>query len=170
MLLIKVCPRWQCINSGRSCCLPGQDPSSILMVCSSVQDSLVQTVRQVQAAFETLLDILQLQTQVHSSLTHRQTAASELQTFLCSTSLTLLAIGKRGLTLHPPLWTAHTFHPFRPFWRWMRLMPIPPFSFPAQLCQPFQPLLSAGHCPPFPPPVLLILVSPRGSGSLAPTV
>lgn len=59
-----------------------------------MQDSLVQTVRQVQAAFETLLDILELQTQVQASLVHRQTTASELQSFLRSTASALLAIGE----------------------------------------------------------------------------
>lgn len=72
------------------------------LLCCLLQDSLIQTVKQVQATFETLLDILQLQTQLQTSVTHRQTAASELQSFLCSTSSTLLAIGKHLPFPHVP--------------------------------------------------------------------
>ena len=77
------------------------------MLCVCRQDSLIQTVKQVQAAFETLLDILQLQTQVQSSRAHRQTAASELQTFLRSTSSRLLAIGQHAF-LHRPVSVTHS--------------------------------------------------------------
>ena len=63
-----------------------------------MQDSLVQTVRQVQAAFEALLDILELQAQLGIA-TGSHTAASGLHSFLQSTSSTLLAIGMVGLSL-----------------------------------------------------------------------
>lgn len=59
-----------------------------------MQDSLIQTVKQVQAAFESLLDILEMQTHVRTSQQGQHKAAAELQSFLCSTASTLLAMGE----------------------------------------------------------------------------
>jgi len=66
-----------------------EDTSS--MTVHLAQDSLIQTVRQVQAAFEALLDILELQSQLESDT---QAAAAENQSFLHSIASTLLAIGE----------------------------------------------------------------------------
>lgn len=60
------------------------------MTANLVQDSLIQTVRQVQAAFEALLDILELQSQLEAET---QAAAADNQNFLHSVAATLLAIG-----------------------------------------------------------------------------
>lgn len=61
------------------------------MAANLVQDSLIQTVRQVQAAFEALLDILELQSQLEADT---QAAAADNQSFLHSIAATLLAIGE----------------------------------------------------------------------------
>ena len=61
------------------------------MTANLVQDSLIQTVRQVQAAFEALLDILELQSQLEAET---QAAAADNQSFLHSIAATLLAIGE----------------------------------------------------------------------------
>jgi len=62
-----------------------EDTSS--MTVDLAQDSLIQTVRQVQAAFE----VLELQSQLESDT---QAAAAENQSFLHSIASTLLAIGE----------------------------------------------------------------------------
>ena len=61
------------------------------MTANLVQDSLIQTVRQVQAAFEALLDIMELQSQLEADT---QAAAANNQSFLHSIAATLLAIGE----------------------------------------------------------------------------
>ncbi len=67
------------------------------MTANLVQDSLIQTVRQVQAAFEALLDILELQSQLEADT---QAAAADNQSFLHSIASTLLAIGELQQKLH----------------------------------------------------------------------
>lgn len=71
--------------------------SSYFMTATLMQDSLIQTVRQVQAAFEALLDILELQSQLDADT---QAAAADNQSFLHSIAATLLAIGELQQKFH----------------------------------------------------------------------
>ncbi|DBB01023.1 TPA: hypothetical protein ACH3X1_000923 [Trebouxia sp. C0004] len=72
----------------------------IQLIWANFEDSLIQTVRQVQAAFEALLDILELQSQLDSNT---QAAAADSQSFLHSIASTLLAIGSHRKGRYIPL-------------------------------------------------------------------
>ncbi|KAL0046958.1 hypothetical protein WJX82_002976, partial [Trebouxia sp. C0006] len=70
------------------------------LIWANFEDSLIQTVRQVQAAFEALLDILELQSQLDADT---QAAAADNQSFLHSIAATLLAIGSHRKGRYIPL-------------------------------------------------------------------
>ncbi|DBA69567.1 TPA: hypothetical protein ACH3X2_012764 [Trebouxia sp. C0005] len=70
------------------------------LIWANFEDSLIQTVRQVQAAFEALLDILELQSQLEAET---QAAAADNQNFLHSVAATLLAIGSHRKGRYIPL-------------------------------------------------------------------